>query len=218
LNKGLVDEKLAKSFRDRFCELPDDSSKIKVATTKPDELWLITNAVDGVIYEARVMTEPRKGKYIFIFYSSSLSVEVKAAGSEWIIRDMTNAMSYDVKRTTSEHGVGSAGLAVQQLISTMAMREQGEESINYLDIAVENKGYIYVLSSKGHDSSIVYMLDIYNPDGSVLLEKPQTGVNAAKLTVDEWRSLFTLNYECFLGPGARTEPGVSVWIPSTPGK
>jgi hypothetical protein len=39
-------------------------------------------------------------------------------------------------------------------------------------------------------------------------------VNAAKIVVDMWRNLYTLNYESFLGPGERTEPSVSAWIPS----
>jgi hypothetical protein len=62
----------------------------------------------------------------------------------------------------------------------------------------------------------VFQLDIYNPDGTPLLEQPQTHVNAAKLTIDQWRTVFTLNWDRFFGPGTRTEPGVSAWIPSTP--
>jgi hypothetical protein len=30
-----------------------------------------------------------------------------------------------------------------------------------------------------------------------------------------WRNLYTLNYESFQGPGGRTEPSVSTWMPST---
>jgi hypothetical protein len=212
LNKGSVDATLANTFKDNGSDLPGEADKIKVVPIKQGEAWLITNTDNRVSYDVRLMAGPKNFKYLYVFYSPALSIEVKAAGQEWLIRDTTNSMSYDVKKTTS-------GLAVQQLISTMAMREQGKERINYLDIAVEDKGYIYVLSSLTEgDNSTTYRLDIYNPDGSILLEKPQTGVNAAKLTVDKWRSLFTLNYECFLGPGARTEPGVSVWIPSTPDK
>ena len=50
----------------------------------------------------------------------------------------------------------------------------------------------------------------------MLLTEPQSGVNAERLTVDQWRSLFTLNLDVVLGPNGRTEPGVSVWQPSTP--
>jgi hypothetical protein len=42
------------------------------------------------------------------------------------------------------------------------------------------------------------------------------GLAAARLQVDLWRNVFTLNYEIVQGSG-RTEPSVSEWIPSTPG-
>jgi hypothetical protein len=90
--------------------------------------------------------------------------------------------------------------------------------LQYLDVAVEPKGYIYVLmvAQAQTQDKPTFMLDIYNPNGSVLLDKPQTGVNAARLTVDQWRSMFTLNFNVVLGPNGRTEPGVSAWEPSTP--
>ncbi len=42
-----------------------------------------------------------------------------------------------------------------------------------------------------------------------------TNINAAKLAVDFWRNVYTLNYEVLplSGPG-RTEPTVSLWVPS----
>jgi hypothetical protein len=58
-----------------------------------------------------------------------------------------------------------------------------------------------------------YRLDIYNPDGSFLVQV--SGLAAAGLHVDIWRDVYTLNYEILQGTG-RTEPSVSLWIPSTP--
>ena len=72
----------------------------------------------------------------------------------------------------------------------------------------------FVLVDQGLD--LVFQLDIYNPDGSPLLTKPQPGINAGKITVDQYRSLFSLNFNVVIGPNTRTEPGVSQWIPSTP--
>ena len=82
----------------------------------------------------------------------------------------------------------------------------------YLDMSVTDDGWIYVLSyvetgSKPAD----YRLDIYTPAG-VFLSRT-VGVNGAKLVVDSWRRVYTLNYESFLGPGGRTEPSVSQWTP-----
>jgi hypothetical protein len=71
-----------------------------------------------------------------------------------------------------------------------------------------------VLSRTGDGSSVTdYRLDIYQPNGPWLART--VGVNAARIVLDMWRNLYTLNYEAFLGPGGRTEPSVSTWIPSS---
>jgi hypothetical protein len=88
----------------------------------------------------------------------------------------------------------------------------------YLDLAVEFSGYIYVLSRKESLSGFSFRLDIYHPSQS----KSQpicttTGMNAARLTVDFWRSVYTLNYERLKLPSGAypgiTEPSVSFWLP-----
>lgn len=63
-----------------------------------------------------------------------------------------------------------------------------------LDLAVEFTGYLYILSyNSGTDR---YRLDIYDPGqtGTAPLATTQN-INAAKLTVDFWRNVYTLNYE-----------------------
>lgn len=85
-----------------------------------------------------------------------------------------------------------------------------------LDLAVESKGYIYVLKYLDEGASVDdYRLDIYNPDGSWLSQT--SGISTARLTVDLWRTVYTLNFEIMEKPdGSRTEPSVSIWLPSTP--
>jgi uncharacterized protein YjbI with pentapeptide repeats len=95
-------------------------------------------------------------------------------------------------------------------------REPNDSSnVTYTAMSVEIQGHIYVLSYEdtGYDPR-QFRLDIYSPDGSHLLR--QRGVNTAALTVDLWRNLYTLNYQKLLGPGGRTEPSVSEWVPYTP--
>ena len=103
----------------------------------------------------------------------------------------------------------------------MGLKDGISPDIHYLDVGVETKGFIYVLSYKGTGSlQSDYHLDIYNPDGTWLSRTPKNasdpGVNGARMIVDQWRNLYTLNYEAILGPNNRTEPSVSTWIPSTP--
>jgi hypothetical protein len=91
----------------------------------------------------------------------------------------------------------------------------------YLDLAVEYTGYLYVLSY--NQNTFEYRLDLYHPD--------QTGGNpiattrniyAAKLAVDLWRNLYTLNYELLQmpsgSPAPLTEPSVSLWTPCDVGQ
>jgi hypothetical protein len=97
------------------------------------------------------------------------------------------------------------------------LHPEGTATVNLVDVSVEAKGYMYVLKYLTPAAGAVlpsdYRLDIYNPDGSFLVQVP--GLAAAALHVDIWRNLFTLNYEILPGTG-RTEPSVSLWIPSTP--
>lgn len=96
--------------------------------------------------------------------------------------------------------------------------DTGGASTNYLDIAVEFSGFIYVLSS----SNLVFRLDIYHPEqtgGSPITTT--MGFNAAKLTVDYWRNVYSLNYEVLqvngqIPPSNITEPSVSQWLPTAP--
>ena len=95
----------------------------------------------------------------------------------------------------------------------------GGSGTQYLDIAVEFSGLIYVLSV----SNSVYRLDIYDPNQSGTNPLSTTmGFNAAKLVVDYWRNVYSLNYEVLRLPDGSlpasgiTEPSVSQWIPTTP--
>lgn len=94
----------------------------------------------------------------------------------------------------------------------------GGPDTQYLDIAVEFSGFIYVLSS----SNSVYRLDIYKPDQTGTEPFSKTlGVNAAKVTVDYWRNVYSLNYEVLMVNNALpasgvTEPSISQWVPETP--
>jgi hypothetical protein len=94
----------------------------------------------------------------------------------------------------------------------------GGPGTQYLDIAVEFSGFIYILSYNGS----VYRLDIYRPDQSTTDPITKTmGFNAAKVTVDYWRTVYSLNYEVLmikdsLPNSGVTEPSISQWIPTTP--
>ncbi|HYH55049.1 MAG TPA: hypothetical protein VD772_00470, partial [Anseongella sp.] len=98
-------------------------------------------------------------------------------------------------------------------VSTLTLAEPAGSQ--YLDLAVEGKGYLYVLSHTGEGRQPEdYRMNIYTPDGEFLVTTPK--IAAAKLAVALDRSIYTLNYEAFLGKDGRTEPSVSMWIPPAP--
>ncbi len=91
----------------------------------------------------------------------------------------------------------------------------------YLDLAVEFTGYLYVLSF--NQNSFVYRLDLYHPDQADSSPIATTmNINAARLTVDFWRNVYTLNYEVLQLPNGNaaglTEPSVSLWTPCDVGR
>ncbi len=87
----------------------------------------------------------------------------------------------------------------------------------YLDLAVEFTGFLYVLSF--NSGTNLYRMDIYHPEQSDTQPISTTqDFNAARLTVDFWRNVYTLNYEVLRLPDGTapsvTEPSVSLWVPS----
>lgn len=162
------------------------------------------------------LVDPAKGTYdivmepdVDVFRAPALEVTVVAPDAHWLLRDRVNTLTFDI--TADAAGT----LLAQQLVSTMALRDGASSDVRYLDIGVETKGFVYVLSYAGSGGAVSdYRLDIYNPDGSWLTRTLQ--VNGARFTVDQWRNVYTLNYESLLGPNGRTEPTVSTWTPSTP--
>ena len=61
----------------------------------------------------------------------------------------------------------------------------------------------------------IYRVDIYHPDQADATPISTTmDVNAAKLTVDFWRNVYTLNYEVLQSASGDAEPSVSLWIPT----
>lgn len=121
------------------------------------------------------------------------------------------------------HAVDASGNPVRHFTGQatpyfLSFTDTGGPNTQYLDIAVEFSGLIYVLSY----NSSVYRLDIYKPNqtgGSPL--STTMGFNAAKVTVDYWRNVYSLNYQALmingsLPPNGVTEPSISQWLPTTP--
>jgi hypothetical protein len=153
--------------------------------------------------------------------NSRVLVRVPATGNVWVVDDTDATRSYRIFRNAEQ----TTQLDVVHYDPFMSLHvPDPEQNATYLDIAVEMQGYIYVLSYSGDGKAVEdYKLDLYDPTGKWLSRTPDkgkdpraTGVNGARLVVDMWRSMYTLNFEHFEGPGGRTEPSVSTWLPTAP--
>jgi hypothetical protein len=153
--------------------------------------------------------------------TSRVTVDVRTPGARWVLRDEDSSESYLVSRDPDD---ATKLLAEEYKPSFPLHAGDGGERVTYLDMAAEMRGYIYVLLYTGEGTAVSdYKLDLYDPNGRWLSRTPDskiapnaTGVNGAKLMVNMWRTMYTLNFEHFEGPGGRTEPSISTWLPTTP--
>ncbi|MDR2871040.1 MAG: hypothetical protein LBV45_00610 [Xanthomonadaceae bacterium] len=147
-----------------------------------------------------------------------VQVKALAPGKKWQVSDVPGARSWWLTRVANR-------IDVIECLSYFHLHEP--QGVTYLDLAMEAKGYIYVLSYRGSGlSASDYVLDIYEPDGSFLVTSPDPDLirdpgarqylAAARLVVDPFRTLVSLNYGAFAGTNGRTEPIVSQWTPNTP--
>jgi hypothetical protein len=85
--------------------------------------------------------------------------------------------------------------------------------VEYLDLAADGVGFLYVLSFVGSGRNVEdYFLDIYEPQGMFLTRT--RGVAAARIAVDTFRNVYTLNYET-IANAPNVEPSLSQWEPSS---
>jgi hypothetical protein len=192
----------------------DLSSTLELLVTKQGEVWLLIDQSNNLAYDIRNNLSMYELEF---FNGPTFSSQIKAVGSQWALQDNTNTCSFEINLGST------AVLDCEQRISYMGLKDPATANVTYLDIGVELKSYIYVLSYTGGGTSPSdYRLDIYNPDGTWLTRTPKDpasgGVNAARFVVDQWRSVWTLNYEAIYGSGGRTQPSVSAWIPQETAK
>ena len=215
LDAGRLPADLVASFARNGIDL---SASLSVAVTTRGSIWLLRDEGTTITYEIRL--DAADGA-LDVFRGAAFTFDVLTRGRAWLVRDRTNTLTFAVSLDPDR-----PRLNVSQRIATMPLKPPDLEEpadVTWLDVAAEAKSFIYVLSHVGKGSQPSdYRLDLYNPDGTWLARTPRPGssmaaVNGARLTVDQWRNLYTLNYQAILGPGGRTEPSVSIWIPSTPG-
>lgn len=226
LEGGKVTDALRSAFQMQGIQLsyelaqPDDpavSSYIQVKTAGTS--WSITDPGKNSVYD--IQKDPQTQALRVYDYLNNVEVVVRSPGSEWIVTDLNGSRSYCLQMDPGT----LTQLYVKEYLSYMPLHNPEQRTdISYLDLAIEAKGYIYVLSHTGDGfQPSDYLLDIYEPNGKFLTRTPDATITpnpqhicAARMAIDIWRNLYTLNFEAILGPDGRTEPSISHWLPSPP--
>ena len=167
---------------------------------------------DGLLFNPVAMSVTHDGRILVLQIGGSLNDPTVESGQ---VQVHASVAAFDVKGNPVRcfPGPGGPGSAA----SFELLRPSGPR--HYLDLGVEAKGYVYVLSYENDGAQPAdYCLDIYDPDGVHI--KPdgvgQHGFNVARLAVSPDRYVYTLDFRMIQGPDGRTEPSVSLWCPSAP--
>lgn len=147
-----------------------------------------------------------------------IRTETVAAGKEWALHDTEMARSYRIVCTDEKKGL------VDIYRKEAFVRLHSSGNCVLLDLAAEEKGYLYVLYYRnGGHMPQDYLIDIYTPEGKWLTQLPDTKkhpnqphIVAGKLDVDHFRTLFAMHFESEKGNNGRREPKLTQWIPGAP--
>jgi hypothetical protein len=177
-----------------------------------------------------IITDPRQHAWQILRKDDSLvvyerpvevEVEVQKPGARWLLSDRYLNRAWMLKTATRD----GALVDVFRCLTYFHLKPGPEEKpLNYLDMAVESQGYMYVLSSINDGSATTdYLLDVYDPEGTFLFRSPDASkttnpqnIVAGRIAVNIFRDLYALNYETLSGPGGRVQPGLAHWIPTPP--
>jgi hypothetical protein len=189
---------------------------INNANSKLEALHLPPSALEDSIAAKRFLARTYSGQGSRPgLMKAPLAACITSEGAILILEDSTannRIQAFDLGGNPVKYFTGQSDPYFMYLTAT--------EGSTYLDVAAEFSGFIYVLSRSG--SPPVFRLDIYHPAQSDSQPICTTkGMNAARLTVDFWRNVYTLNYEVLKLPSGHhpgiTEPSISFWLPRSGG-
>ncbi|MBS1690958.1 MAG: hypothetical protein JST91_01815 [Actinobacteria bacterium] len=208
LDAGTVTADLAAQFDRHAMTLGEGAAIVTTARG----IWLLTDPANGVNYDIRLNGEGVDPSEVDVYRCFTPAIDVVAKGAEWAVIDRTNALRFSIK-------AGDAGTLKCRILTSVMRLKPVTTPVTYLDVAVESKGFLYVQSYANNGSNPAdYHLDIYNPDGTPLNDTAHQGqIVAARMAVDQARTLYALHYDQLQGPAGRAEPVVSQWSPPDPG-
>ncbi len=203
--------------------LNNQGSSSYITVNTPGSAWMITDPVQNLQYQVLNQGQNGVNGYQMI---TQYQIQAIAPGQHWKLDDIYAAVTYDIQRDANQ--AGQFDVTIKQSFFSVQPIPQpnfpNRANTTFLDLAVESKGFIYVLSYINDGSQPTdYYLDLYDPTGNYLSTIPDStktttpqNIVAGKITVDKFRNLYSLNYETIANPPAGPEPSLSQWEPTTP--
>jgi hypothetical protein len=202
------------AFEPTALQDPKQSAQIKVL--QAGQSWVVTDP------RRHAWQIEHKGGALNVYEQPvDVAVEVQKPGARWLLRARYEDRAWMLKATTRDDTL----VDVFSCLTYFQLQPgPDKKSLNYLDMAVESQGYMYVLSSINDGSATTdYLLDLYDPEGAFLFRSPDAtkttnpqNIVAGRITVDIFRNLYALSYETLNGPGGGAQPGLAHWMPTPP--
>lgn len=196
-------------------EMGNLSASAQIRVVEPGHNWTLYDP-RGSSWQVRL----RHGVLAVYQRPCRARVEVIAPGSEWHILDGSTVQAWRIRPSTAWPRQSQ----VYWSLSYFPLQGARGLNVTYLDMAVEARGYIYVLSYTGDGSQASdYLLDIHAPDGSFLSRTPDPSLTrtphnvvAGRLAVDLLRNVYGLMFETLKSPSGTIQPGIGHWMPTPP--
>lgn len=210
--KALSEQGIFLSYDDEEMEEPLANSTLRV--DEQGVQWTITDP-RGYVYR---LVNDQTGIDVFGLPAFT-QIEVQTPGRQWLIVDQRMGMAWKLTPSFANE----SNTLVKECFSYFPINA-AKNHPTYLDMAVEAEGHIYILYYTGDGSKANnYCLDIYAPDGKLLIQSPDTKlvdeyqhIVAGRFDVDIWRNLYALTYAPMEGLKNTVQPGIMHWMPTPP--
>ena len=195
--------------------MQDPALSAQITLVEPGRSWVLTDP-RGQQWQVRTGGD---GLDVFARITAA-QVQVEQSGRQWLIVDSLGGGAWRLAPATADPGTTQ----IRTALSFFPLRGMRERDVTYLDLAVEAQGYVYVLAYQNDGSAPTdYLLDVYGPDGRLVLRTPDPSVTATpqnvvagKLAVDLFRNVYALTYQTLLSPAGTPQPGLAHWVPTPP--
>ncbi len=193
---------------------PNKSAQIQVV--QAGQSWMIT---DPRQQAWQIINE--SGLLMVYKRSVTTDVEVQKPGARWLLKDNLLGLAWMLEVSSGDPKL----VEIFDCFTYFPLKTgPNDGNLNYLDMAVEAQGYMYILSYQNDGSAKTdYLLDVYAPDGTFLFRSPDASktttpqnIVAGRITVDVWRDLYAMTYETLIGPDKVMQPGLAHWMPTPP--